>query len=151
MTEEDAPREGAATDPSESASEPGSPRGGSMVRLAGIAVIAALLFGAAYFVGGLRPVGTPEEETPQSEGGVGQPAVSTMDRIIAPEDLPGFETEDLTNAQRLWLYHRAHLEDCGCECGMTVAQCRVEDPTCPESPGRAVELVREAREAVPGG
>lgn len=122
-------------------------------RLAVGLVAAALLSGTAYFLGGLERV--EPEATEESEAA----AVSAdsahfpapVDSIITPEDLPGFETAQLTNRQRLWLYHRAHAEECGCGCGMTVAQCRVEDPTCPKSPGRAKELVREAEQAVPRG
>jgi hypothetical protein len=119
-----------------------------------VLVVAAVLFGAAYFLGGLEPV--PRETTevadvPAFPSGEPPPETAPADTVIDPEDLPGFETAHLTNGQRLWLYHRAHLEECGCGCGMTVAQCRVEDPTCPESPGRARELVREAEKAVPRG
>jgi hypothetical protein len=80
----------------------------------------------------------------------GAPFAAT-DSVVAAADLPGFDTAGLTDAQRLWLYHQAHLEKCGCGCGMNVAQCRVEDPTCPESPGRARELVEEAKQRRPAG
>lgn len=123
----------------------------SVRRISWILGAAIVLFGAAYFLGDLRPERSDSEEAGagRMEEEPSEPAA--VDTLITPADLPGFETADLTNAQRLWLYHRAHREECACGCGMTVAQCRVEDPTCPESPGRAVELVQEAREAVPGG
>ncbi len=115
--------------------------------------LAVLGLGVAYFAGGLRPIppdGPEAAPALETESADGSPTPAPTDSIVSPEDLPGFETAHLTSSQRLWLYHRAHLERCACECGMTVAQCRVEDPTCPESPGRAVELVREAERAVPG-
>jgi hypothetical protein len=37
------------------------------------------------------------------------------------------------------------LEECGCGCGWNVAECRINDPNCPKSPGRAIEMVAEAR------
>ena len=131
-------------------------RSGSVRKISWILAAAVLLFAGAYFLGGLRnaePDGGDEVRVVNGDGsGAGDASEPVaLDTLITPADLPGFETEALTNGQRLWLYHRAHREQCACECGMTVAQCRVDDPTCPESPGRAVELVREAQEAVPGG
>lgn len=162
MDEGDTPRAGGT--PSAGSSSAGGPPdsgsesaaegsgGNSVRRISWILGAAIVLFGAAYFLGDLRPERMEGEESGAVAGPMEESAEpAAIDTLITPDDLPGFETADLTNAQRLWLYHRAHREECGCGCGMTVAQCRVEDPTCPESPGRAVELVQEAREAVPGG
>lgn len=140
--------------PLERPSRPSAPVGGGPVRkISWILAAAALVLAVAYLLTGLRPAAQDAGEEvatlPAEDGET--PGHAPLDTLVTPADLPGFETEHLTNAQRLWLYHHAHREQCACECGMTVAQCRVEDPTCPESPGRAVELVRAAEEAVPGG
>ena len=121
---------------------------------AGLAI--AVLAGAGtWFARTLRapeaaaPADTSHEHAiPHDTTGSPLPA---RDSVITDADLPGFEVADLTNEQRLWLYHRAHLEQCSCGCGMNIAQCRVEDPTCPESPGRARELVEEAKKQRPAG
>lgn len=118
-------------------------------KLIGVLIVAAGVIGAVYFASSIK---TATEGT-ASSGEVAEvvPADSTgenssapTDSIIHPDALPGFETKGLTDKQRLWLYHKASLEECSCGCGMNVAQCRVEDPTCPVSPGRARELVEEA-------
>ena len=118
-------------------------------KLIGVLILAAGVIGAVYFVSSIQK--EPVENAPTAEMTVTSPTDSTLnanaaptDSIIGPEDLQGFDTEELTNKQRLWLYHKAYLEECSCGCGMNVAQCRVEDPTCPVSPGRSVELVKEA-------
>lgn len=118
-------------------------------KMAGVLVVAAGIIGAVYFFSHLQPVLNDPSQAASSGGSF--PAIDSttgfataIDSIIRAEDLRGFETENLTDAQRLWLYHEAHGEQCSCDCGFTVADCRVEDLTCPVSPGRARELVEEA-------
>jgi hypothetical protein len=120
----------------------------------GFGVFATVVAAGAgvWFVRSLRPAdggGAADTTGQSSHERVGTPspdsAAAPADSVVGAEDLPGFDTAGLTAKQRLWLYHKAHLEECSCGCGMNVAQCRVEDPTCPESPGRARELVEEAR------
>ena len=120
-------------------------------RLVIVLVISVGVIGGVYFYSRLSPVkeGTRVQESApsiaQDDSGNAVSSAPT-DSIIGPDDLPGFETEHLSNTQRLWLYHQASLEECSCGCGMNVAQCRIEDPTCPVSPGRAEELVKEAEQ-----
>jgi hypothetical protein len=71
--------------------------------------------------------------------------ISKGNAQITAADLPGFDTQGLTPGQLNWLYHKAHLEQCGCGCGWNVAECRINDPNCPKSPGRAKEMVAEAK------
>jgi hypothetical protein len=73
-----------------------------------------------------------------------RPISSTAAEITAAA-LPGFDCDGLTPGQIRWLYHRAHLEQCSCGCGWNVAECRINDPNCPKSPGRSKEMVAEAR------
>jgi hypothetical protein len=108
-----------------------------------VLVAAAGIIGGVYFVSGIEPAGTEPEPANTSQSDETQVAAAA-DSVISRDDLPGFDTGQLTDRQRLWLYHKANLEQCSCDCGMTVAQCRVEDPTCPVSPGRAAEMVEEA-------
>lgn len=123
------------------------PRRGRTAWWAVVFVAMAVTGGGAYFVHQLRsgtrpPAGAAAlEPAPPADSAAN---AAPLDSIIRPADLPGFETEGLSDGQRLWLYHQAHLEQCSCGCGMNVAQCRVEDLTCPVSPGRARELVAEA-------
>jgi hypothetical protein len=113
--------------------------GSPAARLAWVLVISGGIIGGVYLVSGIE---TKETAAPRQA----EPVASTAaaDTVIDPDDLPGFEIAHLTDQQKLWLYHKAHLEQCSCDCGMSVAQCRVVDPTCPVSPGRARELVEEA-------
>jgi hypothetical protein len=108
-----------------------------------VLVAAAGIIGGVYFFSGIEPAGTEPESAIPSRATETQ-AVTPADSVIGADELPGFDTGQLTDKQRLWLYHKANLEPCSCDCGMTVAQCRVEDPTCPVSPGRALEMVEEA-------
>lgn len=112
-------------------------------KLASVLVVAAGIIGGVYFVSGIEPIDVDPRVAVSSKAQE-TPAAARADSVIGPEDLPGFDTENLTDRQRLWLYHKANLEQCSCDCGMTVAQCRIEDPTCPVSPGRAREMVEEA-------
>jgi hypothetical protein len=74
-----------------------------------------------------------------------RPITKGTNAQITAADLPGFDAEGLTSGQLNWLYHKAHLEQCGCGCGWNVAECRINDPNCPKSPGRAKEMVAEAK------
>ena len=132
----------------ESAPAPPAPpkRSPTGLILAAFALV-VLLGGGAWFWLRLNP-----QEDPNA---VAQSAPPDTVQIIRPEnitpaeitaaDLPGFDTEGLTPRQLRWLYHKARLEECGCGCGWKVAECRINDPNCPKSPGRAVEMVAEAR------
>lgn len=123
-------------------------------KMVAVLVVAAGIIGAVYFFSHLQPVVADPALAVPGSGSL--PAIDSttgvataIDSIIRPDDLPGFEIQELTNAQRLWLYHQAHGELCSCDCGFTVADCRVEDLTCPVSPGRAQELVEEASRRQP--
>jgi hypothetical protein len=71
--------------------------------------------------------------------------ISSNPAPITAADLPGFDCDGLTPGQIRWLYHKAHLEQCSCGCGWSVADCRINDPNCPKSPGRSKEMVAEAK------
>lgn len=113
-------------------------------------VLVSVLGGGAWFALRLKP-----RTAPAPADAIALPAADTV-QIIHPQsqqptaditaaDLPGFDAQGLTPHQLRWLYHKARLEECGCGCGWNVAECRINDPNCPKSPGRAVELVAEAK------
>jgi len=60
-------------------------------------------------------------------------------------EIPGVDLAALTPAQRTTALNRLNDEQCGCGCGMTIAQCRINDSTCAVSPKLAAEIVAEVK------
>jgi thiol-disulfide isomerase/thioredoxin len=60
-------------------------------------------------------------------------------------ELPGVDLSGLTPAQKGEALKRLNTEKCTCGCGLTVAQCRINDPTCTVSPGIAAKIVNDVR------
>jgi thiol-disulfide isomerase/thioredoxin len=60
-------------------------------------------------------------------------------------EIPGVDLAVLTPAQRTTALNRLNDEPCGCGCGMTIAQCRINDSTCAVSPKLAAEIVAEVK------
>jgi thiol-disulfide isomerase/thioredoxin len=60
-------------------------------------------------------------------------------------DLPGLDLASLTPAQRTAALKRLNEEACGCGCGLTIAQCRINDSTCAVSPPLAQKIVDDVR------
>ncbi|MGH9735662.1 MAG: TlpA disulfide reductase family protein [Candidatus Acidiferrales bacterium] len=63
-------------------------------------------------------------------------------------ELPGVDFKGLTEAQRKEALKRMNSEGCTCGCQMTVAQCRLLDPTCPISKGMSEKAVQQVRSGV---
>jgi protein-disulfide isomerase len=61
------------------------------------------------------------------------------------EGLTGVDLTGLTEEQRDLALRVLNESPCDCGCGMTVAQCRVEDQSCPRSPGLARAIVDAVR------
>jgi len=59
-------------------------------------------------------------------------------------DVPGLALEKLTAGQRTTALKRLNEEPCTCGCGLTVAQCRINDPSCGISLPIAKKIVEEA-------
>lgn len=59
--------------------------------------------------------------------------------------LPGVDLKGLTDAQRKEALKRMNSEGCTCGCQMTVAQCRLLDPSCPISKGMAGKIIQGVR------
>ena len=60
-------------------------------------------------------------------------------------DIPGVDLASLTPVQKTAALKRLNEESCTCGCGLTIAQCRINDPTCTVSPGLAEKIVAEVR------
>ena len=95
--------------------------------------------------GAAAAVAAPDTLVPDTAQIIHPRGIKPTTAKITAADLPGFDTEGLTPGQLNWLYHKAHLEQCSCGCGWNVAECRINDPNCPKSPGRSKEMVAEAK------
>jgi thiol-disulfide isomerase/thioredoxin len=60
-------------------------------------------------------------------------------------DIPGLDLTSLTAAQKTAALKRLNAEPCGCGCGLTIAQCRINDSTCAVSPPLAEKIVAEIK------
>lgn len=56
-------------------------------------------------------------------------------------ELPGVSFAGLTPAQKKIALHRLNAENCTCGCGLTLAQCRINDTSCPVSGDIAMKIV----------
>jgi hypothetical protein len=59
-------------------------------------------------------------------------------------ELPDVDMKGLTKDQKLVALKRMNSETCTCGCGLTIAQCRINDSTCDISKHLAAEIVKEA-------
>jgi thiol-disulfide isomerase/thioredoxin len=66
-------------------------------------------------------------------------------------ELPGVDFTGLTADQKKAALKRLNTESCDCGCGLTLAQCRVNDSSCATSMGLAAKVVKEIAEATPAG
>ena len=60
-------------------------------------------------------------------------------------EIPGLDLASLTAEQRTIALKRLNGESCSCGCGLTIAQCRINDSTCAVSPPLAEKIVAEVR------
>ena len=56
-------------------------------------------------------------------------------------EIPGVDLKALPKEKRIAAIQKLNDEGCTCGCNLTVARCRVDDPSCPVSLPRAKELV----------
>ncbi|HVB58095.1 MAG TPA: TlpA disulfide reductase family protein [Candidatus Acidoferrales bacterium] len=64
-------------------------------------------------------------------------------------ELPGVDLKGLTPAQRAAVLKRLNSETCTCGCGLTLAECRINDTSCPISAKLATEVVQEVKSGPP--
>ncbi len=62
-------------------------------------------------------------------------------------DLPDVDMKKLTPQQKQIALKRMNSETCTCGCGLTMAQCRINDSTCDISKGLAAQVVKEVASA----
>jgi hypothetical protein len=62
-------------------------------------------------------------------------------------DVPGLALDKLSAAQRTSALKRLNDEQCTCGCGLTVAQCRINDPTCQVSLPIAKKIVADTQKS----
>jgi len=60
-------------------------------------------------------------------------------------DIPGLDLSGLPAAKKEALLKRLNTEHCSCGCGLTVAQCRINDPSCEVSLPLARSLLKETQ------
>jgi thiol-disulfide isomerase/thioredoxin len=60
-------------------------------------------------------------------------------------EVPGVDLAGLTPAQKELALKRLNAEHCNCGCGLTLAQCRINDPSCAISPDLARQVVSDIR------
>jgi thiol-disulfide isomerase/thioredoxin len=63
-------------------------------------------------------------------------------------ELPDVDFTGLTPDQKKEALHRLNAETCTCGCKLTMAQCRLDDSSCPISKQMAADLVKEIRTGV---
>ena len=68
-----------------------------------------------------------------------------LGQITDETEIPGVDLSSLTPARRHAALERMKSEPCTCGCGLTVAQCRLNDPTCDTSLPLAQKIVDEVR------
>jgi hypothetical protein len=64
-------------------------------------------------------------------------------------ELPDVDFTGLSPEQKKQALRRLNTEDCVCGCKLTLAQCRVDDTTCPVSKAIAATVVQEVRNGGP--
>jgi thiol-disulfide isomerase/thioredoxin len=61
-------------------------------------------------------------------------------------EIPGLDLSALTTEQKTLALKRLNAELCSCGCGLTLAQCRINDSTCAVSPPLAEKIVADVRQ-----
>ena len=60
-------------------------------------------------------------------------------------DIPGLDLSSPRAEQKTAALKRLNEEPCGCGCGLTIAQCRINDSTCAVSLKLAEKILAEIR------
>jgi thiol-disulfide isomerase/thioredoxin len=64
-----------------------------------------------------------------------------LENAAAVKEIPGIDLASVPAAKRTEVLLALNEEACTCGCGLTVAKCRVDDPSCPVSLPKAKEIV----------
>jgi thiol-disulfide isomerase/thioredoxin len=82
------------------------------------------------------PVSAKIEEVDQTQG-------LKLDNGAQAIDIPGIELAKLSPAKRTEVLQKLNSQPCTCGCDLTIARCRVDDPTCSVSLPIARQLVQQ--------
>ena len=82
------------------------------------------------------PVSAKIEEVDQTQG-------LKLDNGAQAIDIPGIELAKLNPAKRTEVLQKLNSQPCTCGCDLTVARCRVDDPTCSVSLPIARQIVQQ--------
>ncbi|MGH9714317.1 MAG: TlpA family protein disulfide reductase [Candidatus Acidiferrales bacterium] len=85
-------------------------------------------------------LGLPVDATIETFEDTGQIFLKNAARATS---LPGVDFSGLTSEQKKIALKRLNSEICDCGCGLTLAQCRINDTTCPVSKALAAKVVKE--------
>lgn len=66
-----------------------------------------------------------------------------LENAAQAKNIPGVDLTKLSDAQRTAVVQALIAEDCTCGCTLTVAECRLDDPTCPISLPLAQDIVKK--------
>jgi thiol-disulfide isomerase/thioredoxin len=91
-------------------------------------------------------LGMPVNATIETFADTGQIFLKNAERAT---DLPDVDMKGLTPAQKTAVLKQLNSETCTCGCGLTIAQCRINDTTCPVSQKLAAEVVKQVKSGAP--
>ncbi len=72
-----------------------------------------------------------------------------LSNAVNATELPGVDLSGLTPDQKKQVLHRLNSDGCTCGCGMTIAECRISDSSCPTSRDLAAKVVAEVLHGAP--
>ena len=72
---------------------------------------------------------------------------AVLEKNARATEIPGVDLAVLTPEQKTVALNRLNDEPCDCGCGLTIAQCRINDSTCAVSPKLAANILAEVRAA----
>lgn len=99
------------------------------------------LYRSSVYEGEIRALlGLPVEATIQTFEDTGQIFLKNANRAT---ELPDVDFTGLTAEQKTVTLKRLNSETCDCGCGLTLAQCRINDTNCAISKGLAAKVVAQ--------
>jgi thiol-disulfide isomerase/thioredoxin len=102
--------------------------------------------GALYETEVRALLGLPVEAKIETFEDYGQVFLKNASRAT---ELPGVDFKGLTADQKKEALKRLNMESCDCGCGLTLAQCRINDSSCATSMGLAAKVVKEFAGSAP--
>jgi thiol-disulfide isomerase/thioredoxin len=72
---------------------------------------------------------------------VDDPNKINADEVAQLKEIPGVDLSKVPDAQRSVVLQALNSDSCTCGCGLTIAKCRIDDPSCSVSPPLAKAIV----------